>query len=266
ENTLFVMDADKMGLSQLYQLRGRVGRSTRLGYAYFTFQKDKILTEIAQKRLMTLSEFTQFGAGFQIAMRDLEIRGAGSLLGAEQSGHIADVGYEYYCKLMQSAISEAKGEAQPLTVETVLDIPLDAHIPKDYIASEVQRLGMYRRIAMITDRASLYDVQEEMEDRYGNIPQPVQNLMDAALVKALAGKAQAMQLTVREGSAKLQFHEQAEIDGIRLVAAAANTGAQIIQGDTVSLAWRLGNKSPGEILAVLPALLSEIATCAEAGE
>ncbi len=265
-NTLFVMDADKMGLSQLYQLRGRVGRSTRLGYAYFTFQKDKILTEIAQKRLMTLSEFTQFGAGFQIAMRDLEIRGAGSLLGAEQSGHIADVGYEYYCKLMQSAISEAKGEAQPLTVETVLDIPLDAHIPKDYIASEVQRLGMYRRIAMITDRASLYDVQEEMEDRYGNIPQPVQNLMDAALVKALAGKAQAMQLTVREGSAKLQFHEQAEIDGIRLVAAAANTGAQIIQGDTVSLAWRLGNKSPGEILAVLPALLSEIATCAEAGE
>ena len=261
-NTMIVVDADKMGLAQLYQLRGRVGRSTRLGYAYFTFQRDKVLTEIAHKRLLALSEFTQFGAGFQIAMRDLEIRGAGSLLGAQQHGHIADVGYEYYCKLMDQALREAKGEAVPLEVDTVVDVPVDAHIPRNYIANEVLRLQMYKRIALIDGQEALFDVQEELEDRYGDIPGPVQNLMDVALVKAKAAKAQVASLTIRDGSAKLVFHPDAQLDGERFVSAAGAFGAQILSGaDQMALQWKQSGKEAIAVLHGLAALLDALGAC-----
>lgn len=261
-NTLFVLEADRMGLSQLYQLRGRVGRSSRLGYAYFTFMRDRALTEVAQKRLMALTEFAQFGAGREIALRDLEIRGAGSLLGAQQHGHIADIGYEYYTKLMSAAVREARGEPEaPPDVDTTVDIPIDAHIPKSYIKSEVQRLSMYKRIALITGRSMLFDVQEEMEDRYGDIPAATQNLMDIALVKALCGRAQILTLTVREGIARMAFHPQAQLDGARMLQAAAAYGAQILPGDTVSLLYKKTEADVEEMLHALTPLLETLCGC-----
>ena len=177
-NTLIVYDADNFGLAQLYQLRGRVGRGARLGYAYFTFAANKVLTEVADKRLSAIKEFTQFGAGFRIAMRDLEIRGAGDVIGAEQHGHMAAVGYEMYCKLINAAVKEARGEEVKPEIDTVMEIPIDAFIPKTYITRAESRMQMYRRIAAISDLDSLRDVQDEFIDRFGDIPKPVQNLMD----------------------------------------------------------------------------------------
>lgn len=261
-NTLFVLEADRMGLSQLYQLRGRVGRSSRLGYAYFTFMRDRALTEVAQKRLMALTEFAQFGAGREIALRDLEIRGAGSLLGAQQHGHIADIGYEYYTKLMSAAVREARGEPEaPPEVDTTVDVPIDAHIPKSYIKSEVQRLSMYKRIALITGRDMLFDVQEEMEDRFGDIPSATQNLMDIALVKALCGRAQILTLTVREGTARMAFHQQAQLDGARMLQAVSTFGAQILPGETVSLLYKKPDADVEEMLRALPPLLDALGGC-----
>ena len=261
-NTMFVLDADKMGLSQLYQLRGRVGRSSRLSYAYLTFERDKSISEVAHKRLSALTEFAQFGAGREIALRDLEIRGAGSLLGAQQHGHIADIGYEYYTKLMATAVREARGEPEaPPEVDTAVDVPLDAHIPKWYIKSEVQRLSMYKRIALIADRAMLYDVQEELEDRYGDIPPATQNLTDIAYVKALASRAQIATLTVREGQAKLAFHAEAKLDGARLVAGAAGFGAQLMPGETTSLVYKKPGADAEGMLHALPPLLEELCAC-----
>ncbi|MDL2258496.1 transcription-repair coupling factor [Eubacteriales bacterium OttesenSCG-928-K08] len=235
-NTLIVVEADKMGLAQLYQLRGRVGRSSRLGYAYFTFARNRSISEIAQKRLNALTEFAQFGAGKEIALRDLEIRGAGSLLGAHQHGHIADVGYEYYCKLMAGAVKQTRGEENDSPdIDTVVDVPIDANIPKSYIRNEVQRLSMYKRIALISDRLMLMDVQEEIEDRFGDIPEATQNLLDVSLVKAYCIKAQINSLTIRDGSAKFLFHPDATPDGARLLAVAAEYGAQLAPGDVVSL-------------------------------
>jgi len=261
-NTLFVLDADKMGLSQLYQLRGRVGRSSRLSYAYLTFERDKSISEVAHKRLSALTEFAQFGAGREIALRDLEIRGAGSLLGAQQHGHIADIGYEYYTKLMSSAVREARGEpGGPPEVDTVVDIPIDAHIPKWYIKSEVQRLSMYKRIALVTDRAMLYDVQEELEDRFGDIPPATQNLTDIAYVKALASRAQVATLTVREGTARLAFHAEAQLDGARLLSGAAAFGAQLLPGETMSLVYKKPDADAEAMLRALPPLLEELCAC-----
>jgi transcription-repair coupling factor (superfamily II helicase) len=259
-NTLFVIDADKMGLSQLYQLRGRVGRSTRLGYAYFTFQRNKAITEIAYKRLSALTEFAQFGAGREIAMRDLEIRGAGSLLGAQQHGHIADIGYEYYCKLMGNAVQELRdGKESGPHIDTVVDIPLDAHIPKDFIKSEVQRLSMYKRIAMITNREELMDAQEELMDRYGTIPQPTLNLMDIALVKSLAGRAQVISITLRGESAKLCFYAEANLDGALLVRAALEFDAQLIPGDSVALTLKRRGTTVEEMMKLVYTLLVMLA-------
>lgn len=216
-NTIVIYDADKLGLSQLYQLRGRVGRSNRLAYAYLTFRRDKVLSEVAEKRLTAIREFTEFGSGFKIAMRDLEIRGAGNLLGAQQHGHMDEVGYDFYCKMVEEAVAVTKGIPAHVEVETQVDIPLDAHIPHLFIRDEAQRLEIYKRIASIETREEYYDVEEEIEDRFGELPQSVVNLMRIALIKAYARKAYIIQLTVREGEAKAKFHPAAPIDGAKLL-------------------------------------------------
>ncbi|MCL2571286.1 MAG: transcription-repair coupling factor [Defluviitaleaceae bacterium] len=189
-NTIIIQNADYMGLSQLYQLRGRVGRSNRLAYAYLMYRRDKILKEEAEKRLQTIREFTEFGAGFKIAMRDLEIRGAGNLLGAQQHGHMDTVGYDMYCKLLAEAVGQLKGtpgdETQTQLFETTIDISIDAFIPDRLIPHEQQKLEIYKKISTINNQQDYYDVQEEIEDRYGNIPPSVVNLMDVALTKAKA--------------------------------------------------------------------------------
>lgn len=185
-NTLIIEDSDYFGLSQLYQLRGRVGRSNKRAYAYFTFRREKILTEVASKRLHVMREFTQFGSGFRIAMRDLEIRGAGSILGGRQHGHMESVGYDMYIKLLNEAIAEEKGETIKKNTECTVDIQIEAHIPEDYIESLAQRIDIYKKIAAVETSDDKIEMIDELIDRYGDPPKSVVGLIDAALLRNTA--------------------------------------------------------------------------------
>ena len=203
-NTLIVFDADRFGLSQLYQLRGRVGRSNRQAYAYFTVRPDRNLTETADQRLAAIREFTEFGAGFRIAMRDLEIRGAGNILGAEQHGHLATVGYDMYCKLMEEVLMETKDElsgkapAQP-HFETRVDVKVDAYLPESYVKDDRQRMEMYKRIAGLVTDADRADIVDELIDRFGEVPPAVETLLDIAQLRAQANKLAISQVTYKQG-------------------------------------------------------------------
>ena len=194
-NTIIIENADRLGLSQLYQLRGRVGRSNRLAYAYLTFRRNKMLTEEAEKRLLAMKEFTEFGSGFKIAMRDLEIRGTGNLIGAQQHGHMDSVGYEMYCRLLEEAVREQKGTEDKRMTETSIDLPVSAFIPESYIRDHSRRIGAYKKIAAIDSRDTLYDVYDEIEDRYGTVPETVANLMEVALIKSFAGRLGIAEMT-----------------------------------------------------------------------
>lgn len=182
-NTLIIEDADRFGLSQLHQIRGRVGRSSRRAYAYFTWKKQGVINEVAQKRLTAIKEFTEFGSGFKIAMRDLEIRGAGNLLGAEQSGHMESVGYDMFIKLLEQAVLEEKGQEQQIKPECTMELGISAYIPEKYISRPSGRIEMYKRISAICDNKDADDVRDEMLDRYGNIPRETENLIKIALLK-----------------------------------------------------------------------------------
>jgi len=202
-NTIIVLDADKFGLSQLYQLRGRVGRSNRLAYAYLMHKKDKVLTEVADKRLRAIREFTEFGAGFKIAMRDLEIRGAGNLLGTEQHGHIVNVGYELYCKLVEQAVRALQGQTvSTKAVETVVDIRVEAYIPDSYIEDEALKLEMYKKIASVANRTEMEEVRSELMDRFGEIPEQTENLIRISLIQSL-GQSLGMKRVTRHGGKTL---------------------------------------------------------------
>ena len=199
-NTLIIENADRMGLSQLYQIRGRVGRSARKAYAYFTFQRDKVLTEIASKRLSAIREFTSFGSGFRIAMRDLQIRGAGSLLGHSQHGHMEAVGYELYVKMLGQAIATARGETPPPDKsDCLVDIAVDAFLPEGYIPDAAGRIEAYKRIAAIETAADAEDVIDELIDRYGDPPRSVQGLVDVSLVRVTAARAGIVEI-VQKGA------------------------------------------------------------------
>lgn len=211
-NTIIINNADRMGLSQLYQLRGRVGRSNKAAYAYLMYQKDKVLKEIAEKRLQAIKQFTQLGAGFKIAMRDLEIRGAGNLLGAQQHGHMEAIGYDLYCKMLQEAVALEKGEPIKESFETTIEMKVNAYIPASYIVDEVERLDIYKKIASIQGDKDYYDVQEELEDRYGTLPNSVQNLIDIALVKWEANQIDITLVSEVEGHLTFKFKEDAQLD------------------------------------------------------
>ncbi len=203
-NTLIVFDADRFGLSQLYQLRGRVGRSNRQAYAYFTVRPDRNLTETADQRLAAIREFTEFGAGFRIAMRDLEIRGAGNILGAEQHGHLATVGYDMYCKLMEEVLAETKDElvGKPPAqahLETRVDVKVDAYLPESYVKDDRQRMEMYKRIASLVTDTDRADILDELMDRFGEAPPPVETLLDIAQLRAQANKLGIAQVTYKQG-------------------------------------------------------------------
>ena len=194
-NTLIIEDADKLGLAQLHQIRGRVGRSARRASAYLTFKRDKVLSEIAQKRLEAIREFAEFNSGFRIAMRDLEIRGAGSLLGAEQSGHLTDVGYDMYLKLLEEAVLEERGEPSERRASTTADFAVTANIPESYVSSSEQRMDLYRRIALIRTEADADDVLDELIDRFGEPPSAVTSLVRVALLRGEAGRAGITDIT-----------------------------------------------------------------------
>ncbi len=185
-NTMIIHDSDNMGLSQLYQLRGRVGRSNRTAYAFLMYKKDKLLKEVAEKRLQAIREFTDLGSGFKIAMRDLEIRGAGNLLGRRQHGHMEAVGYDLYCKMLNEAVKHLKGEEEKVDFSTTVDLDVDAYIPPSYIMNEVQKLDIYKRIASIEDQAECEDMREELVDRFGESPKSVENLLRIALIRKQA--------------------------------------------------------------------------------
>ena len=199
-NTLIIENADCMGLSQLHQIRGRVGRSSRRAYAYFTFTRNKILTEVAQKRLSAIREFTEFGSGFKIAMRDLEIRGAGNILGGEQHGHMETVGYDLYLKLLGEAVKMEKGElpSAPVDNECLVDMQVQAHIPERYIENLSQRLDIYRRIAGIKNQDDALDVLDELTDRFGKPPVSVQGLIDIALLRNMASQIGIFEVKQRD--------------------------------------------------------------------
>jgi len=199
-NTLIIEDADRMGLSQLHQLRGRVGRSGRHAYAYFTYRRGKELSEIADKRLKAIREYAEFGAGFKIALRDLEIRGAGNLLGAEQHGHIDSVGYDLYVKILNEAILEEKGVVKEETFEALIDIAADANIPEAYIRTSAERMEMYKKISLITSADDASDVLDEFVDRYGEPPKPVQRLLWIAAARAMASRAKIAKIESKNGS------------------------------------------------------------------
>lgn len=182
-NTLIVTSADRLGLSQLYQLRGRVGRTNRQAFAYLTYKKDKVLSELAEKRLSAIREFTEFGAGFKIALRDLEIRGAGNLLGAEQHGHMAAVGYDIYTRLLESAVKEIRGVEEKEDIQPVIELEVSAYISGEYIEDISQKMQVYRRIAAAETVGEVDELEEEVEDRFGDIPEPVRNLLEVARIR-----------------------------------------------------------------------------------
>lgn len=212
-NTMIIDDADKLGLSQLYQLRGRVGRSNRTAYAFLMYKKDKMLKEVAEKRLQAIREFTDLGSGFKIAMRDLEIRGAGNILGDEQHGHMEAVGYDLYCKMLNEAVKGLKGDIPyEETYETTVDANIDAYIPSTYIKSEAVKLEMYKRVADIEKEEEFLDMEEELIDRFGELPKSVENLLNIALIKALAHQAFITNIIHKNDSIKLVMYNKARVD------------------------------------------------------
>ena len=225
-NTLIICDADRLGLAQLYQLRGRVGRSNRNAYAFLMYRRDRMLKEDAEKRLHAIREFTDLGSGVKIAMRDLEIRGAGNLLGAEQHGHMESVGYDLYCKMLSEAVREARGEKKQEDFETSIDLAVSAFIPPEYIPEEAQKLDMYKRIAAVTDTEEAEEILEEMIDRFGEPPRSVQNLIGIALTRAMLHRAYVKDIRQTNEEVCLVMFERAEVNAARI--------PELLQSDT----WR----------------------------
>lgn len=248
-NTLIVFDADRFGLSQLYQIRGRVGRSNRQAYAYFTVRRDKLLSETAEKRLAAIREFTEFGAGYRIAMRDLEIRGAGDVLGPEQHGHLSAVGYDMYVKLIEQAVGEAQGREETPELDTRVELSIDAYLPEDAVPDERLRIEIYKRIAMIEDDATRLEIEAELIDRFGDIEQPVQNLIAIAHLRAITRRLGVNHLYLKPDGLHLRMDERFLPDLAALYAAVTETDPRI----TFSV------KQPPEMLIRQPELAPEAA-------
>ena len=226
-NTMIIQDADNMGLSQLYQLRGRVGRSNRTAYAFLMYKRDKMLKEIAEKRLAAIKEYTELGSGFKIAMRDLEIRGAGSLLGERQHGHMEAVGYDLYCKMLNEAVKEAKGIAVEESFDTSIDIVIDAYIPMGYIPNELQKLDIYKRIADIETQEETEEMTEELIDRFGDPPKSVENLLYIAKIKSMAHRLYFTEVAQKGESVRFTLYEKARIDVAKIPELVAAYGQKV---------------------------------------
>ncbi|PYP91826.1 MAG: transcription-repair coupling factor, partial [Candidatus Angelobacter sp. Gp1-AA117] len=256
-NTILINRADRHGLSELYQLRGRVGRSNRRAYAYLLVPADQELTPLARRRLAALKEFSDLGAGFKIAALDLELRGAGNLLGGEQSGHIDAVGFEMYTSMLERTIRELKGEDIGEKVNTQLNLGIDLRIPTQYIGEENQRLRMYKRAAGVESEAELEDVRKELQDRYGPIPPPVRYLLGASALKLLCERVGVLTADRKRDSVTLKFTEQATVNPESLARFVAQTkGAQFTPGGV--LKFTLKSTRPEEIIEQISALLREL--------
>lgn len=226
-NTIIIYDADHFGLSQLYQLRGRVGRSNRIAYAYFTYRKDKQLSEISEKRLMAIKEFTEFGSGYKIALRDLEIRGAGNVLGSQQHGHINSIGYDMYLSYLEIAMRKLKGEEIKDVNETTIDLNVEAYIPGTYIEDENQRLEFYKKISIIENDDDYSELLEEAIDRYGDIPESVNNLLDVSQVKFMANEIGIESISGNKDLVKFKFFEDRDVELKNLNELINNYGSRV---------------------------------------
>lgn len=254
-NTLIIEDADRMGLAQLHQIRGRVGRSSRRASAYFTFHRDREMTQIAASRLAAIQEYTQFGSGFQIAMRDLEIRGAGSVLGAQQHGHMEAVGYDMYLKMLSDAVAEEKGEKPIEKKECLIDLQIQAHIPEQYISSVPQRLNIYRRIADVRTQDDAGDVIDELIDRFGDPPASVQGLIRVSLMRNTAAALGIYEVTQR-GEQILLYFDTLDLERITLLSQAMPRRVKVGSGKKAYIAVRLAGERPEDVLEKLLAILS----------
>jgi transcription-repair coupling factor (superfamily II helicase) len=235
-NTMIIENAERHGLSELYQLRGRVGRSNRRAYAYLLVPADTELSEIARKRLAALKEFSDLGAGFKIAALDLELRGAGNILGGEQHGHIGAVGFDMYIRLLEETVHELKGEEAPLQVHSTLNLGLDIRIPSEYISDEHQRLRAYKRIADTGTKEAAAEALAELEDRYGPAPAPVRSLLKFSALKGSAQKLGIEAIDRRAGALNVKFHKEAHIDPKRLMSLVTRTeGAQFTPAGVLRL-------------------------------
>ena len=262
-NTILINRADRLGLSELYQLRGRVGRSNRRAYAYLLLPAEIELTPIARRRLAALKEFSDLGAGFKIAALDLELRGAGNMLGGEQSGHIEAIGFELYTQMLDRAVREMKGESAPDEAETQLNLGLNIRISVEYIAEENQRLRMYKRVAAVETESQLSDVRAELQDRYGDPPAPVRNLLEYAALKLLAMRVGAIAIERKRELVSIKFRQNAEIDPGRLAKfVSSQGGAQFTPDGTLKYVSKAA--SPPEVLAQLRGLLEELSPTAQA--
>ena len=266
-NTIIISDADKMGLSQLYQLRGRVGRSNRLAYAYFTYQKDKVLNEIAEKRLQAIKEFTEFGSGFKIAMRDLEIRGTGNLLGKEQHGHMEAIGYDLFIKMLEETLMELKGETPVQQVETSIELQINAYIPEAYISDENQKIEMYKKIASISSEQDLYDIEEEIEDRFGDIPTIVRNLLTIAYIKQLAQKCGISNISQKSGGIIIKFKTDKFIKAQAAIQIASEYKGKILftASEQPYFTFKTTEEKPDVLLGEIRELIEKISSLHIAG-
>lgn len=266
-NTMIIEDADKFGLSQLYQLRGRVGRSNRTAYAFLLYRRDRMLTEVAEKRLSAIREFSDFGSGFKIAMKDLEIRGAGNVLGKSQHGHMAAVGYDLYCKMLNEAVNDLKGIKNEYSFETNVDLSVDAYIPSTYIKSEYQKLDIYKRIAAIESEEELSDMKDELVDRYGSLSTPAVNLLNIAIIKSMAHKIGIMEMkgTIEDGPSGcyktvMKVYPKAEINTEAIPDFIDSFGGamKLVSGSQPQFIWRVTKKkynNAGEYLTGIKEML-----------
>lgn len=267
-NTMIIQDADRMGLSQLYQIRGRIGRSNRTSFAFLMYKRDKLLKEEAEKRLQAIREFTELGSGIKIAMRDLEIRGAGNILGAEQHGHMEAVGYDLYCKMLNEAVLALKGQkAEEENFETVVDCDIDAFIPDGYIKNEYLKLDAYKRISAIENDDEYMDMQDELIDRFGDIPKSVDNLLRVAELKAMAHRAYVTEVNINRQEVRIELYPKARLnaEGIPALVAEYKNALRFIGGERPALLYqdrREKNKDCEKMMATAKELVLKLSDLA----
>lgn len=257
-NTIIIENADHLGLSQLYQLRGRVGRSNRLAYAYLTYNGGKILDATAHKRLMAIKEFTEFGSGFKIAMRDLEIRGAGNLLGHEQHGNMNLVGYDMYCMLLEQAVKEKKGETYVPPMEISVDIKIDAYIPEKYVEYEQQRIDLYKKISTIENMDDYYEIQGEFIDRFGDLPQCVQNLLEISYIKSLCRIAEISDVTQTDAAVNFVFTQRANPEAVLKLLNEHSKDMRFVNGAKSKIIYKCKDNFLDNIKIILQSLVKTI--------
>ena len=264
-NTMIIHDADRLGLSQLYQIRGRIGRSNRTSFAFLMYRRDKLLKEEAEKRLQAIREFTELGSGIKIAMRDLELRGAGSILGAEQHGHMEAVGYDLYCKMLNEAVAALKGNREvEESFDSTVDCDIDAFIPDTYIRNEYQKLDIYKRISAIETDDEYMDMQDELMDRFGDIPRPVDNLLRVAELKAMAHRAYVTEVDINRQEIRFEMYQKAKLDvsGIPALIGEYKNALRFVPGEKPFMLYqdkRSKNKDCEKMMEMAKEILGKLA-------